>query len=78
MRRCRRLSATAILGADGEIERAALGKMVFADVVQLRRLEAITHPAIRREIERLLRAAEQDVIVIEAIKLLEGELKDMS
>ena len=65
-----------ILGADGEIERGALGKIVFADEVQLRRLEAITHPAIRLEIARLIGAAEQDVIVIEAIKLLEGELKD--
>ncbi len=65
-----------ILGADGEIERAALGKIVFADEAQLRRLEAITYPAIRQEIARLIGAAEQDVIVIEAIKLLEGELKD--
>ncbi len=64
-----------ILGADGEIERAALGKIVFADDARLRRLEAITHPAIRQEISRLARESSADVVVIEAIKLLEGELK---
>ena len=65
-----------ILGADGEIKRAALGAIVFADEAQLRRLEAITHPAIRRQIAQMVREAAADVVVIEAIKLLEGELKD--
>ena len=64
-----------ILGEDGEIKRAALGAIVFADDAALRRLEGITHPVIRREINRLLRAADEEVVVIEAIKLLEGELK---
>ncbi len=65
-----------IIGADGEIERVALGKVVFADDAQLKRLEAITHPAIRREIDRLVKSAEADVVAIEAIKLLEGGLKN--
>ena len=65
-----------ILGADGEIDRAALGAIVFADEAQLRRLEAISHPAIRREIERLVMEAEADVVAVEAIKLLEGELRN--
>ncbi len=66
-----------ILGADGEIDRAALGAIVFADDAQLRRLEAISHPAIRQEIDRLIREAEADVVAIEAIKLLEGGLKNL-
>ncbi len=66
-----------VLGADGEIDRAALGAIVFADEAALRRLEAISHPAIRREIARLVREADADVVAIEAIKLLEGELKDL-
>jgi len=65
-----------ILGADGEIQRSALGDIVFADGAQLRRLEAITHPAIRQEIDRRIRDASADVVVIEAIKLLEGELRN--
>ena len=65
-----------ILGADGEIQRGALGQIVFADKARLRRLEAITHPAIRLEIDRRVRGAQADVVVIEAIKLLEGDLKN--
>ena len=65
-----------ILGADGEIARGKLGAIVFADPAQLRRLEAITHPAIRQEIDRRIRGAVAEVVVIEAIKLLEGDLKN--
>lgn len=65
-----------ILDADGEIARAALGAIVFADPAKLKQLEAITHPAVRRKIDAMARAAAADVIVIEAIKLLEGDLKN--
>jgi len=64
-----------VIGADGEINRAALGKIVFADQAALRALEAITHPPIRGRIHLLIRSAEQRVVVIEAIKLLEGNLR---
>lgn len=63
-----------ILGEDGEIDRAALGNIVFADRARLKTLEAITHPAIGRRIDQLIRAAASEVVVIEAIKLLEGRL----
>jgi dephospho-CoA kinase len=36
-----------VLGQDGALDRAALGRLVFADPAARRRLEAITHPAIR-------------------------------
>jgi dephospho-CoA kinase len=36
----------AVLTAAGELDRAALGALVFADPSQRRRLEAITHPRI--------------------------------
>ena len=65
-----------ILDADGEIARGKLGEIVFADPAQLQRLEAITHPAIRLEIDRRIRGAAAAVVVIEAIKLLEGDLKN--
>lgn len=64
-----------ILDETGEIERAALGKIVFADPARLKRLEGITHPAIRGRIHQLIRAADKPVVVVEAIKLLEGELR---
>lgn len=65
-----------ILDANGEIIRSKLGEIVFADPASLRQLEAITHPAVRRRIDALVRAAEADVVVIEAIKLLEGALRE--
>ena len=65
-----------ILGADGEIVRAALGAIVFADPARLQQLEGISHPAIRRRIDQWIRKADAPVVVIEAIKLLEGELKN--
>ena len=67
----------AVLGADGEINRAALGAIVFADQAKLRTLERITHPAIRAGIHQSIRSAEQRVVVIEAIKLLEGNLRQV-
>jgi dephospho-CoA kinase len=36
-----------VLGADGSLDRKALGARVFGDDAARRRLEAITHPAIR-------------------------------
>jgi len=36
-----------VLGPDGALDRKALGALVFADPAARRRLEAITHPAIR-------------------------------
>ncbi|MBF8290309.1 MAG: coaE [Chloroflexi bacterium] len=62
---------------DGRLDRAALGRMVFADPAVLRRLEAIIHPAVRPRIEAAISAAEADgvaAVAIEAIKLVEGGL----
>ena len=61
--------------ADGALDRAALGRMVFADAAALRDLEAIVHPAVRPRIEAAVGAAEAAgaaVVVVEAIKLVEA------
>ena len=68
-----------ILRPDGEIDRARLGAWVFSDPEALRRLEAIVHPAVGRAIEAQLSGMSQvsnknTVVVIEAIKLIEGGL----
>lgn len=50
----------AILDASGALDRAALAARVFADAGARRRLEAITHPAIRRVmVEETARLAAQ-------------------
>ncbi|MCS6835451.1 MAG: dephospho-CoA kinase [Anaerolineae bacterium] len=65
-----------IVGADGKIDRTKLGKLVFGDAEALKKLESITHPIIRQGINVLVNRSQQRVVVIEAIKLLEGELAD--
>jgi dephospho-CoA kinase len=64
-----------IIGSDGQIDRSRLARVVFSDAAALARLEAILHPLVRQAIDVLVRRSTQKVIVIEAIKLLEGPLK---
>jgi dephospho-CoA kinase len=46
-----------MLRADGALDRAALGAVVFGDRDRLARLNAIVHPAVREESERRFTAA---------------------
>lgn len=62
----------AILDADGSINRLKLGKIVFGDHTALERLEEIVHPATFELVRWDITQAEAQVIVIEAIKLIES------
>ena len=64
-----------VLTSDGQIDRTRLAKIVFSDSEALEQLEAIVHPLVRQAIDLLVRRASQKIIVIEAIKLLEGPLR---
>jgi len=66
-----------ILDRTGEIDRKALGSIVFADAEKLRLLESILHPAVLIESQRRIVAATKRVVVYEAIKLLEAGRADM-
>ena len=63
-----------ILDASGEIDRAKLGRLAFSDPDALKDLEAIIHPLVGQAVDLMIKRASQRVIVIEAIKLLEGKL----
>ena len=63
-----------IVGSDGEIDRAKLGRLVFTDPDALQQLESIVHPLVEQAVDLMIKRAGQPVIVIEAIKLLEGKL----
>jgi len=64
-----------VFAADGLVDRAALGAIVFADPQALRTLEGITHPAVRKAIRaRLAMLPEDALVVVDAVKLLEGDL----
>ncbi len=67
---------TWMLDESGEVDRAKLGDLAFRDAAAMAKLEQIIHPHVREAIDVLVKRASQKVIVIEAIKLLEGELKD--
>jgi dephospho-CoA kinase len=64
-----------LVNKDGEIDRIKLGNLVFNDPEAMGQLEAIVHPLVRQATEMLIKRASQPVIVIEAIKLLEGDLR---
>ena len=67
---------TKVLGDDKEIDRAKLATEVFGDPSKLRRLEQILHPrVIARVLEARSMLPDDAVLVVEAIKLLEGELR---
>jgi len=70
----------AVKDPDGSLDRAALGRIVFADPAALKDLEGIVHPATRPAILRAVEAAERagaPAVAIEAIKLVEGGLATM-
>ncbi|MDK2981152.1 MAG: dephospho-CoA kinase [Chloroflexota bacterium] len=64
----------AILGADGAIDRRALGSRVFADKQALADLEDILHPLASLATRNLIARSPLPVVVVEAIKLLESDL----
>ncbi len=66
-----------ILDRSGEIDRKALGAIVFADPVQLRTLESIVHPAVLIESLHRIAEAPTPVVVYEAIKLIEAGRTEM-
>lgn len=59
-----------VLTAEGRLDRPALGALVFADPEARARLNALVHPLVRREAERLAAAAEEDAVLVEDIPLL--------
>lgn len=64
-----------LLDRDGQINRSKLGTLVFSDPEALVQLEAIIHPYVTQAVDLLVRRARQPVVVIEAIKLLESDLR---
>ena len=55
---------------NGDINRSALGELVFADLDKLGKLEAITHPLIRQTFAKIVDESPKDSIIINQIPLL--------
>ncbi len=60
-----------VLDPQGRIDRARLARLVFDRPARLRRLEAITHPIILREMRRRIRRA-RGVVIVDVPLLFEG------
>ncbi len=66
-----------VVDASGRLDRAALGRRVFADPAERRALEAILHPRIREKVARRtaeLAAAGVPVVLYDAALLIENGL----
>ena len=59
-----------VLTADGDLDRPALGAIVFSDVARRRVLEAIVHPRVRARSAELEAAAAPGALVVHDIPLL--------
>jgi dephospho-CoA kinase len=59
-----------LLTAEGDLDRPAMAKRVFADDAARRRLEGVIHPLVFEEIQKLEAAAPPDAIVVHDIPLL--------
>lgn len=64
-----------LVNKDGEIDRSKLGNLVFSNPEVMSQLESIVHPLVRQAAEILIKRSVQPVVVIEAIKLLDGDLR---
>jgi dephospho-CoA kinase len=68
----------AVLAPNGELDRAALRRLVFTDALARARLEAALHPLIRAEAEREMREWRGDYgIVVVPLLLERGGLRSM-
>jgi dephospho-CoA kinase len=63
-----------LLTADGTIDRRRLGDLVMADRRVLRELEAILDPGVMRAVDERLARTPAQVVVIDAIRLIESGL----
>ena len=59
-----------LLTPGGDLDRPAMGALVFADPDARKRLEAIIHPLVHRRSAELEAAAEADAVVVHDIPLL--------
>ncbi|QNE22326.1 dephospho-CoA kinase [Kribbella qitaiheensis] len=59
-----------VLTSEGELDRPAVGRIVFGDADARRKLEAIIHPRVRARAAEIEAAAPEDAVVVHDIPLL--------
>jgi len=63
-----------VVGADGELNRPALAEIVFNDPDELKKINEIVHPAVRRDMtqQRESLAKTHEIVVLDIPLLIEG------
>ena len=59
-----------VVAADGSLDRAALGRMVFGEEAKRRRLEGIIHPRVRARAAEMAASAPEGALVVNDVPLL--------
>ncbi len=59
-----------VLAGDGSLDRAGLGRLVFADPAARERLNAIVHPLVAQRFAELVGEAPPDAVVVHDVPLL--------
>ena len=65
-----------VVGADSQIDRKALGAIVFADPAALADLDRLTHPAVVAETISRIENTSSQVVVVDAVKLYESGIAE--
>ena len=65
-----------ILKPDGTIDRGLLGGIVFSDGEALESLNAIVHPAVKKEVRERIEKSRAPIVAVEAALLLEDHYDD--
>jgi dephospho-CoA kinase len=67
-----------LVQADGTLDRAKLGQIIFQDKLEKQWLEALIHPYVRDRLESTRKALSQEPILVMAIPLLfEAQMTDL-
>lgn len=66
-----------VIGPDGNLNRSAMRELIFSDIEQKRKLEAILHPLIRQRIQTETRALEAPYCIICIPLLFETGMADL-
>jgi dephospho-CoA kinase len=72
-----RTFGSGIVATNGRLDRDRLRRIVFADQEQRKRLEAILHPLVRREIQRETRRLQAPYCIIVIPLLIEANQRDL-
>jgi len=65
-----------IVAPNGEIDRAALGRIVFNDPADLADLDRLTHPAVIEAARDRIDHSSAQVVAVDAVKLVESGMAD--